>query len=59
MHYTWDGVEIVEGLRVFTNECKWGTVGKHKYDGWFDVDYDDGGRTLMNGERLRTTEMPR
>lgn len=70
--YTSDGVEITPGLRVMTIDVKWGTVepeqftrerstdpGGEYFDGWFDVLYEDGTKTLMNGERMRTTEIPR
>jgi hypothetical protein len=49
-----DGVEIIAGLRVFTNNARWGTVeatqftrgrstdpGGDYFKGWFDVVEDD------------------
>lgn len=51
---TSDGVEITPGLRVFTNDWKWGTVVPEQwrergaysvhsvtFDGWFQVRHDD------------------
>jgi hypothetical protein len=51
---TSDGVEIAAGLRVFTNDCVWGTVearqfesgsvldpGGAHFNGWFRVAVDD------------------
>ncbi|MBQ6358489.1 MAG: hypothetical protein IJI97_05970 [Clostridia bacterium] len=70
-YYTSDGVEITPGLKVMTNEVKWGIIdpaqftsgrsthpGGEYFNGWFDVLYEDGSRVLMNGERLRTTPIP-
>lgn len=60
---TADGVEIVEGLVVFTNEMQVGVVrlGRHRAsdDGWFDVEYapDADGysrRVMQNGDRVAT-----
>lgn len=54
---TADGVEIVEGLVVFTNEMRTGVVraGHRSYEeGWFDVEYADGRRVMMNGDRVAT-----
>lgn len=70
-YYTSDGVEITPGLKVMTNEAKWGVidpeqfgtgrstkVGGEFFDGWFDVLYENGDKVPMNGERLRTTPIP-
>jgi len=57
---TSDGVAIVPGLRVFTIDCAWGTVSADMvgaYDGWFNVEYDDGRRPLPNGERMSTRDL--
>lgn len=53
-YLTYDGVEIVAGLRVYTNNARWGTVeakqftrgrstdpGGEFFKGWFDVVEDD------------------
>lgn len=61
---TTDGVDIVEGLAVFTNEMQVGLVRLDRErtsdDGWFDVEYApaaDGHsrRVMQNGERVATT----
>lgn len=70
-YFTSDRVEITPGLKVMTNEAKWGVIdpaqfirgcntdpGGQYFDGWFIVLYENGDRALMNGERLRTTEIP-
>jgi len=60
-YFTSDGVQIEPGLRVFTNNARWGTVTDDRagaYDGWFNVDEDDKGKTLLNGERM-STRLPR
>lgn len=54
VYRTYDGVEIIPGLRVFTTSARWGTVeanqftrgrstdpGGEFFDGWFDVVEDD------------------
>lgn len=66
--HTGDGVLIVDGLRVWTNDLVagsvdfaasgvdadgYGTVPDH-WQGWFRVRLDAGGHILMNGERLAT-----
>lgn len=55
---TADGVPVVDGLVVFTNEMRPGVINLAAYrplhDGWFDVDYPDGGVALQNGERVAT-----
>ena len=90
---TADGVVIVEGLRVITNEMRHGTVVKDRnesmccershdkaqlqqrgtwftdhdkgrdcvgrctacrHNHWFDVEYDDGGGGMFDGERMAT-----
>ena len=52
---TWDGVPIVPGLVVFTNEMRVGVVEDHDYgQGWFDVRYATGGAVLQNAERVAT-----
>jgi hypothetical protein len=69
--YTSDDVRITAGLRVMTNELRWGNVrtfyegptgpGGEYWDGWFDVEYDDGRIVLQNGERMianPTAEFP-
>jgi hypothetical protein len=67
--YTDNGVEITPGLRVMTNDWRWGTVeasqftdggltypGGEYFDGWFYVIYDgqDGRGSRFNGERMTT-----
>ena len=53
-----DGVAIVEGLPVITNEMTVGVVRLDRFrtsdDGWFDVEYAGGRRVMMNGERVTT-----
>jgi hypothetical protein len=55
------------GLRVMSNEYKWGTITKvddpegHKTCGWYceawhEVRYDDGGGGSFNCDRLTTKE---
>lgn len=55
---TADGVDIVEGMPVITNEMQAGLVRLDRYrasdDGWFDVEYADGRRVMQNGERVAT-----
>lgn len=49
------GTPIEPGLIVWTNEYKPGIVTEHKHnDGWFDVRYATGGRTMQNPERVAT-----
>ena len=65
VHYTADGVAITPGLRVFTNNCRWGTVtyeDSPAYNpGWFWVEEDRdgryGGAYLLNGERMSTRDL--
>jgi hypothetical protein len=70
-YYTSDGVEITPDLRVMTNEAQWGVIDQEQFtrgrstdpgggffDGWFVVRYEDDSESLMNGDRLRTTEIP-
>lgn len=53
--YTANGIEIVVGLRVWTNDLKLGTVVKINPDGWHDVESDEPGYGGgFNGERLTT-----
>lgn len=53
-----DGVKIVDGLPVITNEMTVGLVRTDRFrtaqDGWFDVEYADGRRVMQNGERVTT-----
>lgn len=52
---TADGVTIVVGLRVFTNDLKLGTVTSLEGDGWHEVTTDEPGHSgRFNGERLTT-----
>ncbi|MFV0135553.1 hypothetical protein ACLGIH_20415 [Streptomyces sp. HMX87] len=66
--HTYDGVEITAGLKVFNYyDQKWGVVtqeqferngdidpgGKH-FNGWYDVQHDDGSTVLLNGHRMST-----
>lgn len=60
---TADGIPIVEGLAVITNEIKAGFVRTDHVrpwsEGWFDVEYPARGdyparRVLQNGERVAT-----
>lgn len=55
---TADGITIVEGLPVITNEMRVGLVRTDRYrtsdDGWFDVEYADGRKVMQNGERVAT-----
>lgn len=55
-----DGVMITDGLRVWDYDGKPGTVSfsesrldRPLWNGWFRVLRDEGGVSLMNGERLR------
>jgi hypothetical protein len=63
IHRTSDGVVIVAGLRVLTNDLKLGTVARLAYleaygpeadRGWYVVILDGGGRTDCNGWRMTT-----
>lgn len=67
---TTDGVTIVAGLRVFTNDCVWGIVDRQQFirggrldpggdmfDGWFRVMLPEGGSNLYNGERMSTRDL--
>ena len=58
IHRTDNGVPITIGLRVFTNNWRWGTVVEppREWDerGWFTVDEDGHGRLSLNGERMTT-----
>ena len=69
-HHTVDGVPITPGLRVFTNDCVWGTVlpeqwnhpdsanpDSDTFDGWFRVSVPGGGYRIYNGERLSTRNL--
>lgn len=60
---TADGVDIVDGLIVWTNEMRPGVVRLDRYrtsdDGWFDVECPPDGsgrgrRVMQNGERVAT-----
>lgn len=52
---TANGVPIVTGLRVFTNDLKVGTVIALAADGWHRVITDEQGFSgSFNGERLTT-----
>lgn len=55
--YTTDCVKVTAGLRVCTNELRWGNVvepvkGVTGARGWWWVRYDDGSRAMMDGTRL-------
>lgn len=51
---TADGVEITDGLRVWDYNLRRGTVDLSRLgtDGWFHVQTDEGGCSLMNAERV-------
>jgi hypothetical protein len=50
---TADGVEITHGMRVWDYDLRKGTVDLSTLrDGWFYVNGDNGGRSLMNAERV-------
>jgi hypothetical protein len=51
---TADGVEIVNGMRVWDYNLNAGTVDLSRLDdmGWFDVVTDHNGRSYMNAERV-------
>lgn len=58
---TADAVRVTEGLRVWDNDLKPGTVWVEggdtdldRWDGWFRVLCDDGETALVNGERMTT-----
>lgn len=58
---TADGVEITDGLRVWDNDLRSGVVDfaacpiNHAYwDGWFAIKHDEGGYSMVNGERMTT-----
>lgn len=59
MGITADGVRIQPGLIVFTNEMRPGKVvpdSLHPHSpGWFDVEYVNGRKVMMNAERVSTT----
>lgn len=53
--YTANGVEIVVGLRVYTNNLDAATVLRLKPDGWHEVQVDTHHSTdHFNGERMTT-----
>ena len=60
--HTSDGTLITDGLRVFVNDCTWGTVSfsatlgitSEHFNGWFDVANDHGVIGMYNGERMTT-----
>lgn len=59
--FTFDGVKITEGLRVWDHNLDSGAVtfagvrtDSGYWDGWFHVALDKGGRSYMNAERVRT-----
>ena len=57
MGVTVDGVPIVPGLVVWTNEYRPGTVLAERFPmgnppEWFDVEYASGGRVMQNPERV-------
>jgi hypothetical protein len=67
---TVDRVPITPGLRVFTNDCEWGTVepgqftrgglsdpGGELFDGWYSVSLPNGGTRRYDGERLSTRDL--
>ena len=45
---------ITVGLRVVTNDLKWGTVRSRNEDGWHTVLTDDGQVNLFDASRLET-----
>lgn len=65
-YYTYDKVEVVEGLEVWTNECEqgkitkvadwpsdeWNSERKGYDDVWHEVTYSNGRQVHMNRERL-------
>jgi hypothetical protein len=59
--YTTDGVEIKPGMRVFTNDCRWGTVSGVAWTEltgtvWWNVDEDNHGRCPIDGSRMSTRD---
>ena len=57
--FTADGVEIKPDLRVFTNNCRWGTVVEPYPcygDGWWKVVEDGYGPVGLNGERIASRD---
>ena len=53
MYKTSDGIEIIVGMTVYTNEVRVGVVHTAPDEsGWFDVRYADESRCLQNGERV-------
>ncbi|MFC9505461.1 hypothetical protein [Streptomyces sp. NPDC057002] len=66
--HTIDGVEITAGLRVFNYyDWKWGAVapaqferkgpidpGGEHFNGWYEVQHDDGSTALLDGHRMST-----
>lgn len=58
---TADGVEITDGLWVWDNDLRLGTVDfaksrpeRETWDGWFYVRHATTGWSLVNGERMAT-----
>lgn len=66
MHKIVSGETPEVGLRVLTNEYKWGTIVKVAESdtcgiyctAWHRIEYEDGGGQIMNCDRL-TTRPPR
>jgi hypothetical protein len=69
-YYTYDGVEITPGLRVWTHNACWGTVdadqvtrggscdpGGEYFDGFFRVNEETGSCPLLNGERMSVRKL--
>ena len=61
MHRTANNVPITDGLPVWDKNLDLGTVSfklsrvdSEHFDGWFTIILTDGGRSLMNGERMTT-----
>jgi hypothetical protein len=66
MTLTVDGVGVYAGLRVFTNDCRWGTAvkvawreheGQRNEDAWWAVEEDNHGIVHINGERMCSRDM--
>lgn len=44
------------GDRVFTSNCRWGTIVEVGADGWCAVNEDNARRTHLNGTRMATRD---
>lgn len=59
--YTDDGIPVKPGMRVFTTDCRWGTVVNIAWTEvngviWWNVDEDNYGRCPIDGSRMSTRD---